>query len=38
MKKTGNYYRTLYAGTTMNVKPTTIMGPIWGVIMNVKTQ
>ncbi len=31
MKKTRDYYGTLYVGITLNVKkPTTIMGPICG--------
>jgi hypothetical protein len=38
MKKTNDYYGTLYAGIAMNVKTSTIMGPIWGIVMNVKNQ
>jgi len=38
MKKTNDYYGTLYLGIAMNVKPVSIMGPIWGVTMNAKSQ
>jgi len=38
MKKTNDYYGTLYLGITMNVKTSNYYGPIWGVVMNEKNQ